>query len=94
MPISRCFSMTVIVSVAAVDGRGRGVAGRGAAGAGVVGRGVSTGVGGGVAGGVWTATSAARTDGPTSPVDTVTRPVTKRAVAGRIMPVTYIDPRV
>ena len=51
------------------------------------GRGVSTG------GGVWAATSAAPTERSMRPVDTVTRPVTRRAVAGRIMPVTYIDLR-
>jgi len=76
-----------------VDGRGRGAAGLGAAGVvGCVwaGRGDSTGAGGGV----WVATSAARTECPMTPVDAVTRPVTRIAAAGRIMPVTYIDPHV
>ena len=86
-------TLTVIVSVAdeLVEGRGRGAGGfvvGGVAGGCVwAGRGVSTG------GGVWAATSAARTERPMRPVDTVTRPVTRRAVAGRIMPVTYIDLR-
>src|SRR6187397_1641452 len=89
-------TLTVIVSVAAelVAARGRGAAGLavcGAAGGAVAGgawagRGDSTG-------GVWAAAAAARTGTPPTPADTVTRPVTRRAVAGRIMPVTYIDLR-
>src|SRR6187455_2188305 len=81
-------TLTVIVSVAAelVAGRGRGAAGGAVAGGAWAGRGDSTG-------GVWAAAAAARTGTPPTPADTVTRPVTRRAVAGRIMPVTYIDLR-
>ena len=89
--------MTVIVSVAAelVAGRGRGAAGLavcGVAGGVVTGGGVWAGRDDST-GGVWAAASAARTRTPPTPADTVRRPVTRRAVAGRIMPVTYIDLR-